>query len=352
MFGSLETRHCISATVSTSLPLCSRWHRFPAPPVSPLSLAVLPRQNTIVADSILGSILLLTPYIEPAANMVLRQNVFAGINTTSAPGGSLQYGVNGFTSATLADSGNLKPFTNYGFEKGSPPGWPALHLNDSVVREFDRNSYFQVQGHSLEKMQTLGWENHSVVGVDPQFVGRGSTAPWNRTCTDYMMKPTSPVLTGGFRPIDVTTTGLTSAFGWDRSELGRVDATTRVQTERYNRMHGLWRSGSLGISDAGSPAKGFVFAPDAWARFDNVYADCPAPCTLILRAKGGPVTVSLATGAPASTHSLVTATIPAKGAWSIVNATVPMGAGVSLHGDTVFLMLNASCSIDYFYLAH
>lgn len=118
-------------------------------------------QNSIIADSMMGYIAQLTPFIEPAANMIFRRNVFANITTTSAADGKLAYGTNTLTQGTLATSGSLAPFSNYGFAKGAPPGWPALNLTDKVIKEFDRNVYFGVQGHTLAAMQALGWEKAS-----------------------------------------------------------------------------------------------------------------------------------------------------------------------------------------------
>lgn len=165
---------------------------------------------------------------------------------------------------------------------------------------------------------------------------------------DYTLKPSSPAFATGFAQIDVSTTGLTAAFPWRRADIGRCNATEKVQTERYNRMQGLWREGSLGISGSGSPSKGFLFSPNAWARFDNVYCTCPSPCRLTFRFKGGPARLAMAVGAPLAANIVASVETAGLSAWTLLNTTVT-GTGLSLSGATLFLMLNASCSIDYFF---
>lgn len=65
----------------------------------------------------------------------------------------------------------------------------------------------------------------------------------------------------------------------------------KVQAERYQRQRGLWRQGSFCISE-GAASKGFTWAADgdSWAKYENVAADCPAPCTLSLRYRSSPNT--------------------------------------------------------------
>ena len=41
-------------------------------------------ENNIVADSTMGHVFQLTPYLEPAANMVFRLNIFANLTTGGA----------------------------------------------------------------------------------------------------------------------------------------------------------------------------------------------------------------------------------------------------------------------------
>jgi hypothetical protein len=124
-------------------------------------------ENNVVADSVLGHVYMLTPYLEPAANMIFTNNIFANLTTTSnagpppppppagqpppppAPAQTLDTTTNGYTAGTLATSGSLKPFAAYHFEKGNPPDFPELKLSDKVMLLFDRNTYFGVANHNL-----------------------------------------------------------------------------------------------------------------------------------------------------------------------------------------------------------
>ena len=57
----------------------------------------------------------------------------------AAPGEILDNTINGFTTGTLATSGNLAPFQGYGFGSAPPAGYPPLALTDKVMKELDRN---------------------------------------------------------------------------------------------------------------------------------------------------------------------------------------------------------------------
>ena len=157
-------------------------------------------ENSVIADSTMGDLFMVTPYLEPAANMIFARNVFANISTSGArpasapppPAGqpipppsaadSLIVSINaGMKNATLANSGvgcggptpsqsAACPFQNglqcdcapwgpydygkpcnssqdpaighfpgYGFEKGSPPDFPKLSPTDPVLLEMDFN---------------------------------------------------------------------------------------------------------------------------------------------------------------------------------------------------------------------
>ena len=92
-------------------------------------------------------------YIEPAANMIYRSNIFS--NITAAPAVQLDTSINGMTEGTLATSGSLAPWKQFGFEKGPPSGhtppWPPLALTDPVVKELDYNTCVNKQPVSPDR---------------------------------------------------------------------------------------------------------------------------------------------------------------------------------------------------------
>lgn len=185
-------------------------------------------ENNLIADSTMGDLFMITPYLEPAANMIFARNLFVNITTSGArpasappsPAGqpipprstanSLIVSVNpGIANATLANSGvgcggptpynsPACPFQNglqcdcpkwgpydygkgcspsqnplighfpgYGFEKGSPPDFPKLSPSDPVVKQLDYNLYFGVQGHELGGLnQSLKKQGYELHSID------------------------------------------------------------------------------------------------------------------------------------------------------------------------------------------
>ena len=101
-------------------------------------------ENNVVVDSVMGHVFMLTPFIEPAANMIFTNNIFANLTTTNnagpppppppagQPAPPLDVTINAFTEGTLATSGTSKPFAAYHFERGNPPDFPELKLTDKV----------------------------------------------------------------------------------------------------------------------------------------------------------------------------------------------------------------------------
>ena len=219
-------------------------------------------ENNIVVDSIVGHVYQLTPYLEPAANMVYANNIFANLSTTGAdtingkppppppagqpppppsPAAVLDNVIRFNASMTLAGDGTtapcgLAPYHGYGFEKGAPPDFPALSVDDKIMKKLDDNTYFGVAGHDLkgttcndpshftcphnESMAGNGWDLHAS-DKDPLFMRSQESIdhPWNRSCTDYKPAPNSPVHAMGFREIDAENIGLTSDFLWDKATL-------------------------------------------------------------------------------------------------------------------------------------
>jgi hypothetical protein len=90
-----------------------------------------------------------------------------------------------------------------------------------ALGEWDYNVYcntadpgraFKFFNHSLAEWQTLGLDQHSIF-ADPEFVGRNLT-PATVTAADLALKPTSPALKLGFKPIDISTVGLYGDAAW------------------------------------------------------------------------------------------------------------------------------------------
>jgi hypothetical protein len=171
------------------------------------------------------------------------------------------------------------------------------------MKTLDYNTYFGVSGHDLEgtpcphqghftcrngSMASNGWDMHAT-DKDPLFMRSQESIdhPWNRSCTDYKPAPNSPVHALGFREIDSENIGLTKDFLWDQAALNLKSMLggRKLQAEGYNRMHGLWRTGSSWIGGASMTKRAahYPFMADAWARYDNVHADCAAGCMLQLR---------------------------------------------------------------------
>ena len=347
--------------------------------------------------------------LEPAANMVFANNIFANLTTIGAdtingttpppppagqpppppsPAAVLDNVITFNSSQTLAGKGTaahcgLAPYHGYGFEKGNPPDFPALSVDDKIIKLLDFNTYFGVQGHDLkgttcpthssftcpnnESMAGNGWDLHAS-DKDPLFLRSQESIdhPWNRSCTDYTPAPGSPVHAMGFRPIDAENIGLTKDFLWDRAALNikSMRGGRKLQAEGYNRMRGLWRTGSswIGGANVGHFPTHYPFTKDAWARYDNVHADCSGECVLQLKFKSpvrpdpysppaGPRMLSVTMGAPAFSSEAVTlAATPAPVAaadWTLLNLTVASAVHSTFVGKTIFLNLDGECFVDW-----
>ena len=365
-------------------------------------------ENNIVVDSIVGHVYQLTPYLEPAANMVYANNIFANLSTTGAatangnppppppagqpppppsPAAVLDNVIRFNASMTLAGDGTtapcgLAPYHGYGFEKGAPPDFPALSVDDKIMKKLDDNTYFGVAGHDLkgttcndpshftcphnESMAGNGWDLHAS-DKDPLFMRSQESIdhPWNRSCTDYKPAPNSPVHAMGFREIDAENIGLTSDFLWDKAALNEktMKAGRKLQAEGYNRMHGLWRTGSswVGGAEGGGGTAHYPFTKDAWARYDNVHADCAGGCVLQLKFKSpaspdpysptaGPRHLSVTMGAPASSsEAVVMAATPnpvSSASWTLLNLTVA-AEYATFESKTIFLNMDGECFVDW-----
>ena len=343
--------------------------------------------------------------------MIYSNNIFSNLTTTGAdfingttpppppagqpppppsPAAELDNVITFNSSQTLAGNGTaaacgLAPYHGYGFEKGAPPDFPPLSVDDKIMKVLDYNTYFGVQGHNLkgtpctgphftchhdESMAGNGWDLHAS-DKDPLFMRSQESIdhPWNRSCTDYKPAPNSPVHALGFREIDAENIGLTDEFLWDKSQLNlkSMRGGRKLQAESYNRMHGLWRTGSswIGGADGQSSAAHYPFSDQAWARYDNVWADCTATglssssgCMLQLKFRSpkktdpysppdGPRKLSVTMKAPSFSSEAVTiaATTGVRSAnWTLLNLTA---AHSHFSGETIFLNLDGEIFVDW-----
>ena len=342
--------------------------------------------------------------------MVYSNNIFSNLSTTGAdfvngtapppppagqpppppsPAEELDNVIRFNSSQTLAGNGTsapcgLAPYHGYGFEKGAPPDFPPLSVDDKIMKVLDYNTYFGVQGHNLkgtpctdpahftcpnnESMAGNGWDLHAS-DKDPLFMRSRESIehPWNRSCTDYKPAPDSPVHGLGFREIDAENIGLTDRFLWDRSQLNlkSMRGGHKLQAESYNRMHGLWRTGSswIGGADGQSSVAHYPFSDQAWARYDNVWADCIPKggrrCILQLKFRSpkktdsfsppdGPRKLSVTMNAPAFSSEAVTIAATTTGVrsanWTLLNLTATHS---SFSGETIFLNLDGELFVDW-----
>ena len=213
-------------------------------------------ENSIIADYTFGHLFNMCPFLEPAANMIYRRNLYVNVSTTGAgacgscegpekaacqakcppcdkhhggfqpptwlqphrlagvsegvlgalqravrgpaipgqpmppvPAGNLDTTINANTGHVLPQSARLSGRADYQFELGPPPGWPALSVNDTVIKEWDFNLYYGVERYEGAKggQSAPQWDAHALHGEDPllQRSAESVAAPWNRTCEDY-----------------------------------------------------------------------------------------------------------------------------------------------------------------------
>eukprot|EP01044_Picomonas_judraskeda_P030057 COSAG03_NODE_10654_length_637_cov_0.860595_1_plen_100_part_10 len=100
--------------------------------------------------------------------MIYSNNIFANLTTTGAdfingttpppppagqpppppsPAAELDNVITFNSSQTLAGNGTaaacgLAPYHGYGFEKGAPPDFPPLSVDDKIMKVLDYNTYF------------------------------------------------------------------------------------------------------------------------------------------------------------------------------------------------------------------
>ena len=98
----------------------------------------------------------------------------------------------------------------------TPSARLRLAAHSQGVQNFTGISAPLVANQSLANFtagQSLEWDAHALF-ADPQLTRSAASVerPWERSCTDYAIAPTSPVWGLGFRPIDVDSIG---PCGWD-----------------------------------------------------------------------------------------------------------------------------------------
>ena len=284
--------------------------------------------------------------------MIYRGNVFA--NLTAAPGVVLDTSINSMTASTLAHSGSLAPWKQYAFDQGPLSGWPPLSLDDPVIKELDFNTYYGVQGYNTSLLSPHGWDLHAS-SASPMLAGETNGAlPWTRSCADVVPEPASPVYRRGFLPINASSIGIDAAsFPWMSSALLVRDASHKIQAERYQRMHGLWRLGSFCVT--GSSAAGFAFGSPAWARYDRIKLDCPNPCTVSVRFRSDATAprdirhMSFGVASPQAHDAVVNLTVGPTSSWTVINATVPPGMNLNHDSVTLYMTLDGAADVDYFW---
>ncbi len=76
----------------------------------------------------------------------------------------------------------------------------------------DPDRAFKYFNHDLAEWQAIGFDTHSVF-ADPEFVGK-HLSPATVTAADLALKPTSPAIKLGFKPIDTSIVGLYGDPAW------------------------------------------------------------------------------------------------------------------------------------------
>ena len=186
-------------------------------------------ENNIIADCNIGRAASLTPYIEPARDIVFRRNIIFGVYPK------------------LYDVRSKTP------DRAIFPGQNTF----TAMREVDYNLVYPYHS-DLEAYREHGWDAHSI-SADPLFDMKHPD--YDRHYSDYRLKPESPAFFLGFEQIDTDLIGLRDDFPFDRCLIGRKQAGERIQAENYDRLRGLRSRASTCI---------YHVAPGAWTKYENV----------------------------------------------------------------------------------
>lgn len=138
-----------------------------------------------------------------------------------------------------------------------------------MAKEFDFNVFWPASP-KVEGYRTWGAEKNSVC-ADPQFVLKNK--PWDRTWSDYDLKPTSPALKLGFKPIPMEKIGLRRGeFPFDLAAAQRRSATNKIQAEDNDRVYRARNYGSTYVHH---------IEQGAWAKYENVDFGTKAPAKIL-----------------------------------------------------------------------
>jgi len=138
-----------------------------------------------------------------------------------------------------------------------------------MAREFDFNVFWP-PSPKVEGYRTWGAEKHPVC-EDPQFVF--TNKPWDRTWRDYDLKPSSPALKLGFKPIPMEKIGLrTNEFPFDLGVIERRGATRKIQAEDNDRVYHARNYGGSYVHhiEAGG-----------WTKYENIDFGTQAPARIV-----------------------------------------------------------------------
>ncbi|MCE5276870.1 MAG: right-handed parallel beta-helix repeat-containing protein [Planctomycetaceae bacterium] len=245
-------------------------------------------ENNVVADSSFGRTVTVFPQYEPGGNISISHNIF------NMRGGLYTTGMN----------------------------------RAARLKEIDYNVIFPPH----REFRRHGFDPHSVQ-EDPQFDRKGPA--WDSTYADYALKPASPALKLGFKPIPLEKIGLTKDFPFDKSLMFRKAAADRIQAEDYDRMQALRTIGGTGVYDMGN---------GAWARYVNVDFGAGGHKTFKLMGDlGKDTTVTVHLDNPTGP---VVATIKSADAKGAHLHTAPAAGATGAH--TVYLVFTGGGFVDWF----
>ena len=138
-----------------------------------------------------------------------------------------------------------------------------------MAKEFDCNVFWP-PSPKVEGYRSWGAEQHSVC-EDPQFVF--AHQPWDRSWRDYDLKPSSPALKLGFKPIPMEKIGLrTKEFPFDLGAVERRSAARKIQAEDNDRVYHARNYGGTYVHhiEAGG-----------WTKYENIDFGTQAPAGIV-----------------------------------------------------------------------
>ena len=195
-------------------------------------------ENNIVSHCPIGRIFTMDPYLEPATDMVVKNNIINGLKHTLHA-----YGEKSFEQRhTVEDpTGSMDQYL-----KGRP-----------VYKEVDQQITWPAPD-DLDILHSFGWETN-LITANPNFI----TNPpfWKLSKEDFALQPDSPALKAGFKAIAISSIGLLHSFPFDREQLMLIPATEKMQGELASRFENMRPKGGTNIRAMGK---------DSWVCFKNV----------------------------------------------------------------------------------